>query len=108
MGFDDRVASRELRIDVISSRPSSGDIEELRGFESQIIQYVDRTSGQPLAECHGYVITRGPRAGQLGGSGRPDPKWLVLGDEEWNISHTDDGPPCLDCAVWRPRALGLR
>jgi hypothetical protein len=108
MGFDDRIASGELLIDVISSRPVRGNVDELRGFESQTIRYLDRASGEPLAECHRYAVTRGPRAGEVGGSGRPDPKWLLVGDEEWNISHRDDEPACEDCAVWRPRAFGSR
>jgi hypothetical protein len=108
MGFDDRVASGELVIAVISTRPVRGDIDEFLGFESQTIRYVDRAWGEPLAECHRYVMTHGPRSGELGGSGRPDPKWLLVGYEEWNISHRDDEPSCEDCAVWRPRALGLR
>jgi hypothetical protein len=107
MGFDDRVASGELRIDVIWSRPAI-ELEELRGFESQMVQYIDRDSGEVLAECHRYVITRGPGAGELGGSGRPDPKWLLMGEEEWNIAHRDDEAPCEDCGFWRPRALGSR
>ena len=107
MGFDDRVSSGELMISVISSRPLR-DTEELRGFESQTIRYVDRASGEDLAECHRYVITRGRRAGELGGSGRPDPKWLLVGDKEWNIAHSDDEEPCEDCATWRGRVLGSR
>jgi hypothetical protein len=106
LGFDDRVVSGELMISVISSRPLR-DVEELRGFESQTIRYVDRASREDLAECHRYVMTRGPRAGELGGGGRPDPKWLLVGDEEWNIAHSDDEEPCQDCTTWRPRVLGL-
>ncbi len=99
MGFDDRVASGELTITVISSRPLRGDVAELRGFESQTIRYVDRVSGEDLADCHRYVVPRGPRAGELGGSGLPDPKWLFVGDEEWNIAHSDDEEPCEECAT---------
>jgi hypothetical protein len=106
MGFDDRVSSGELMISVISSRPLH-EVEELRGFESQTIRFVDRTSGENLAECHRYIVSRGPRAGELGGSRRPDPKWLVVGNEEWDIAHSDDEEPCEDCAAWRPRVLGL-
>ena len=108
MGFDDRVAAGELTVRVLSRTLPQADLEELSGFESQTIQYRDRQSGEVLAECHRYVITRGPRAGELGGSGRPDPKWLLVGEEKWNISHRDDEGPCDDCAVWRTRALGLR
>lgn len=107
MGFDDRVASGDLLIIVISTRPLRGEVLELRGFESQTVRYFDRASDEDLAECHRYLITRGPRTRELGGSGRPDPKWLVVGDEEWNIAHGDDDEPCEDCATWRPRVLGL-
>jgi hypothetical protein len=62
--------------------------------------------GEALAECHRFVLTAGERRGQLGASGRPDPKWLPVGDAEWNASHTDEDDPCADCRVRRP--LGTR
>ena len=49
MGFDNRVANGELRVEVIWSSPSAEDVEKLRGFDSQIVQYVDRRSGEVLA-----------------------------------------------------------
>jgi hypothetical protein len=107
MGFDDRVRAGELRIVVLTTDPADPDFEELRPFDSEIIQYLAVDSGEILAECHRYVRARGPQAGELGASGRRDPKWLLVGEEEWNISHTDN-ERCEDCRVWRPRALGLR
>jgi hypothetical protein len=107
IGFDDRVHAGELAIKVLSSDPPGPDVEELQMFDSQGIQYVDKASGEALAECHRYIVARGPMAGELGGSGRPDPKWLLVGDEEWNTAHEDD-EACDDCATWRPRALAVR
>ena len=37
MGFDDRVASGELAIVVVSSKPARTDADALRGFDSQTI-----------------------------------------------------------------------
>ena len=107
MGFDDRVRAGELRIVVLTTDPADPNFEEPRAFDSEVIQYVSVDAGEVLAECHRYVVAYGPGAGELGASGRPDPKWLLVGEEEWNISHTDD-EHCEDCGVWRPRTLALR
>lgn len=103
MGFDDRVASGELRIDVIRDDPAPRSARQARGMHSQTIQYVTATEWEPLAECHRYIQVRGRNKGQLGGSGRPDPQWLVVGEEEWNIAHRDEDPNCPDCVIWEPR-----
>ena len=96
----------EIRV-VLRDRPRA-DYEDLRGTESQIIQYRLRGTLEVLAECHRYVFISGKRRGQIAASGRPDPKWLLVASDEWNVAHTDEEGPCPDCAVWRPRALGLR
>lgn len=71
-------------------------------YQFNAMGFDDRVSSGELMIS---VISR--RAGELGGSGRPDPKWLLVRDEEWNIAHSDDEEPCEDCAIWRPHVLGL-
>ena len=101
-GFDDRVASGEVDILILTSDPAPRRLRELQGAESQTIQYLTRDAGEVLAECHRYYFVRGARRGQLGASGHPDPKWLLVGEEGWNLGHRDE-EECDDCAVWRPR-----
>jgi hypothetical protein len=102
MGFDERVAGGELDIVVIERRRPASPAEDLRGAESQLVQYVEHATGEILAECQRFYFVAGRRRGQLGASGRPDPKWLLVDDEGWNLRHGDD-EECDDCAVWRPR-----
>ena len=88
MGFDERVARGELEIVILLMDWPRSDVEELRQTESQIVLYVSRDDGEALAECHRYVFIRGHQRGQLAASARPDPKWLLVENQEWNVSHT--------------------
>ena len=63
---------------------------------SQVVSYFDRAVR--VAICHRYVLPDGT----LGASGRPDPKWLRVGDGAWVPSH-DDTTECPDCARYRPQ-----
>ena len=103
MGFDERVAAGELEIVVVLRDRPRVDVEDLRDTESQIVQYVSRFDRDALAECHRYIFVRGDRRGEVAASGSPDPKWLLIGDQEWNVSHTDEDGPCDDCEPWRRR-----
>lgn len=108
MGFDDRVAAGELIVEEVRDDPAPPGSHQARGMRSQTIHYVTTAEREPLAECHRYIHGRGKKKGQLGGSGQPDPKWLLVGEEEWNVEHTEDGGPCPECATWRPRAAQAR
>lgn len=108
MGFHDRVAAGELEIRILSQAKPNLAFADRHGTESQIIQYRVRRTREVLAECHRYIFTSGSRRGQLAASGRPDPKWLLVGNEEWNAAHTDEEGRCEDCATWRPRALAAQ
>lgn len=107
MGFDDRVATGELRIDVIDNGLAPRSAGQARGMHSQTIHYLTTAAGEALAACHRYIQVRERNKGQLGGSGRPDPPWLAVGDEEWNIAHRDEDPHTPDCAAWLARSQQL-
>jgi hypothetical protein len=107
MGFDESVSGGELEIRIVLRDRPQPDLEDLHEAESQIVQYVVRADHDVLAECHRYVFTRGERRGHLAASGKPDPKWLLVGDEEWNASRTDE-EECADCDHWRRRVRATR
>lgn len=62
---------------------------EPRCTRSQMIEYFE-LSGLKVAIVHQYRR----RDGSIGGSGRPDPKWLRVGSEIW----TTDGDSIPQCA----------
>jgi outer membrane protein assembly factor BamB len=71
----ERAANGELHEDVTRSshlsRAAAHRAEQRYCTSSEIVVYSD-WNGQRLAICHWYI-----RAGRIGGSGRPDPKWLT-------------------------------
>jgi hypothetical protein len=107
MGFAERVAAGELEILIVLRDRPQPDFEDLHDAESQIVHYRLRVDLDVLAECHRYVFIRGERRGRLAASGIPDPKWLLVADEEWNASHTDE-EACDDCDHWRRRVSATR
>lgn len=54
---------------------------EPRCTRSQLIEYFDAL-GRKVAIVHQYRR----RDGSIGGSGRPDPKWLRINDEIWTLA----------------------
>lgn len=67
----------------------------LPGTRSQRVTY-HNPPNVLIAEAHRYLQPDGT----LGGSGRPDPKWLLVDEEEWYPCHADD-ECCLDCPPHR-------
>jgi hypothetical protein len=95
LDLDMQVASGRLAIFLIDDdlAPSRPDLQS--DSRSQYVAYVDR-HGLRLAEAHRYLQPDG----SLGASGLPDPKWLLVGREEWNSGHFDD-EWCDDCPLDR-------
>ncbi len=54
---------------------------EPRCTRSQLVEYFEE-SGLKVAIVHQYRR----RDGSIGGSGRPDPKWLRVGSEIWTVA----------------------
>jgi hypothetical protein len=73
--FVERAASGELQIRVKpeSEHPAPAAAEEPAGTLSHILQYFD-SAGLLVAQAHEYLRPDGT----VGGSGRPDPKWLFI------------------------------
>ena len=74
--YYERVASNELIATIESERPARTEANEPPGTLSQMVWYYD-ASLQRLALIHQYLRPDG----SLGGSGRPDPKRLLLNEE---------------------------
>lgn len=74
----ERAESGEFQVVVESERPARPQANEPPGTLSQMVWYLDR-AGTRVALVHQY---RRPD-GSLGGSGRPDPKRLLVEDEIW-------------------------
>jgi hypothetical protein len=81
--------------EIIDQGPAPRESGEPRGTLSQMIRY--RIGGADYAKWHQYLRLDG----SIGGSGRPDPKWLRVGGEIWKLAHDDNDPPCADCATSR-------
>ena len=74
--YYERVVANELIATVESERPARPEANQPAGTVSQMVWYYDM-SFQRLALVHQYLR----RDGTLGGSGRPDPKRLLLDEE---------------------------
>ena len=101
--YSERAARGELQ--VVVTRRSKGTPPErgqVPGTATEVLEY-STAQGSRVAVAIQY---RRPD-GTLGGSGRPDPKWLLDGGEILTPSHGDSSR-CPDCPTWRPRALTAR
>jgi len=74
--YHERVVANEMIATVESERPARPEANEPAGTISQMVWYHD-ASLRRVALIHQYLR----RDGTLGGSGRPDPKRLLLDDE---------------------------
>lgn len=79
VGFDQLVAQGQVTVHVLKEHPAPPGANQAAGTLSQMIAYRDK-SGAMLATAHRYLKPDGT----LGGSGRPDPKSLMVG----SILHT--------------------
>lgn len=73
--FHERVQSNELTATIFKSRHRSPETEPVCTY-SQIVIYWD-LQGNPVAMVHQYLRPDGT----IGGSGKPDPKWLIQDDK---------------------------
>ena len=80
---------RQVR--VVQDDPAPRGARQPRRTRSQRVLYVG-ADGQPFADCHRYLLP----GGKIGGSGKPDPKWLLVDGENWSVCH-DDEQWCDDC-----------
>jgi hypothetical protein len=75
-GILERILNGELHADIFRNslaKPSAG---QPPGTRSQMVRYRDRADGTTVVIVHRYLLPDGT----LGGSGLPDPKWLLDGD----------------------------
>jgi hypothetical protein len=75
-GYYERVIRNELTAALESERPARTEANQPPGTLSQMVWYYDK-SLRRVALVHQYLRPDG----SLGGSGRPDPKRLLLDDE---------------------------
>src|SRR5437879_4173833 len=73
-----------IGIAILSDDLAPPGANQVPGTRSQFIHYSD--SSGSLAGCHRYLRPDGT----VGGSGRPDPKWLRVGTQVWKVSHLDN------------------
>ena len=97
--FVQRAARGELQVRVPRSYPTPAAQNQAPGTVTQKLEYWS-PDGRRLVVAIQYLRLDGT----LGGSGRPDPKLLVDGNERLTPNHGDD-ESCADCSAWRPRAL---
>ena len=98
--FVERAAKGELQVQVTRrSKRTPLERNQAPGTVTEVVEYAT-LQGVRLAIAVRYIRPDGT----LGGSGRPDPKLLVDGNEQLTPSHGDDAS-CPDCAAWRPRTL---
>ena len=66
----------ELNTKIEADRPARAELGMPEGTRSQVVRYFGR-DGQEIALVHQYLLPDGT----IGGSGRPDPKRMILDDE---------------------------
>lgn len=72
----ERIIRGELKSILLVDRPVQPEVGLPEGTRSQMVWYLG-PDGQELALVHQYLLPDGT----IGGSGRPDPKRLILDDE---------------------------
>lgn len=79
----DRVMDGDLREEIQDerhlSRRQASRVSQRYCTSSQVVAYYDR-DGRKLAIAHQYL-----RNNRIGASGRPDPKWLRVGDQTYAL-----------------------
>jgi len=73
--FYDRLQNNELTATTFKSKHRSPETEPIC-TSSQVVIYWD-SQGNPVAMVHQYLRPDGT----IGGSGKPDPKWIVVDDK---------------------------
>lgn len=79
-----------LTVSILSDDAAPAGANQDPRTRSQFIVYSDKRVG--LAGCHRYLRADGT----VGGSGRPDPKWLRVATEIWKAGHLDN-ERCPEC-----------
>jgi hypothetical protein len=69
----ERMRHGEFHERVVYDKPARADVRP-KGMRSQIVSYYDPGTGREVARVHQYINRRG----ELGGSGRPDPKQVLI------------------------------
>ncbi len=75
-GLFERVVRGDLRTVLEADRSVRAEVGLPEGTRSQMVWYLGQ-EGQKLALVHHYLLPDGT----IGGSGRPDPKQMILDDE---------------------------
>lgn len=93
LNYDDRVRRDELLLRITRRSPAPAKANQPPGTMSTIRKYYD-AQGRVFAIAHAYERPDGT----LGGSGRPDPKWVRHGDVGLVPFHGDREtcPSCVD------------
>jgi hypothetical protein len=81
-GYLERVGSNELIEALESERPARPEAQQPLGTMSRMVWYYAVDSDGTLAKVALVHEYRRPD-GSIGGSGRPDPKRLIVDDEIW-------------------------
>jgi hypothetical protein len=80
----ERARNGEFTLNYIYNKPAPESANQVLGTKSQVIEYIN-SNGEQIALVHQYLQPNG----QLGGSGRPDPKLLREGQILYDIDHGD-------------------
>ena len=99
--ISERGLAGDLTVEVRSSVPSPARAGQWTGTLSQEVEYYE-SPRRLIAICHRYLRVDGT----LGGSGLPDPKWLLVEEEIWLLAHRG-GDTCAECNTWRARNAGI-
>jgi hypothetical protein len=81
-----RSRNGEFSLEYIYNKPAPAKAGQPRGTKSQIIAYIN-SNGEQIALVHQYLKPDGT----LGGSGKPDPKELLVGEVLYKIDYGDIG-----------------
>jgi hypothetical protein len=72
--FLERVQARELKENVVRSKPASPESKQPTGTMSEIVRFIDLESDSEVAEVHRFRLPNN----KLAASGKVDPKYLVV------------------------------
>lgn len=91
LNYDERVRRGELLLRIARRSPAPAQANQPPGTVSTLREYRD-AQGRVLARAHAYQRPDGT----FGGSGRPDPKWLLHGGVAL-VPACGDGETCPRC-----------
>ena len=101
-GYFERAIAEEFRIEYGESGPASQASGQPPNTISQMAYYYDKTTNEEMAKVHFFLL----ETGQVGASGRHDPKRLFVDGGRYRQHRGPDinRDPSLEFVDWRRRA----